>query len=139
METCYGVELSETARNIYNQWKIDATIRASAPDRRTTIGKIHRTRMLMVQLATEDDATGDHRAFPNTDLLYRSDGSTYIYYFRIDEPPIKLIYVAFLCEMNTQQASTILLSLIESGKADVLASLGVHSVPQESFRRSQIQ
>jgi hypothetical protein len=133
MPSGFEVMLSETVGQQYGGLLVAASANAESS------AKLERARLLMTQIAADGSEESDHLTSPTSPLRYRSEGSTYIYYFRIVVQPFKRVYVALLCEMNVQQAGTLLLNLIETGEAAVLASLGIPVVPLAASAAARYQ
>ena len=133
MPSGFEVLLSETVGQDYRGLLVAASTDSDSSAR------LERARLLIAQISADDSEESDHHTSPASPLRYRSEGSTYIYYFRIIVQPFKRVYVALLCEMDVQQASTLLLNLIEAGEAAALASLGIPVVPLAASAAARYQ
>ncbi len=139
----YDVAFGHTAKVQYKQIHSEALISTASPASfQEAPAKLHRTRMLIAQITDPARVGGDRlvididNRFP-FEMHYRSEATTYIYYRRLE--PKNLVVITYLCELEAQSASSMLLHLIAAGKADLLASLGIAAIPLPRYHMQHLQ
>jgi hypothetical protein len=134
MTTGYEVALSHSAVHQYRQLLFEADVRHASPaQRQEARSRLHRTRLLLSQIV-DPKLLGCDRlvvdingTFPFT-VLYRWEGTTYIYYQRVDNP--KTVLVASFCELGIHaRADAVLMDMMLQGDTEIFDVLGVPSVP----------
>jgi hypothetical protein len=144
MASSCDVAFGHTAKLQYRQIRTEADPGHASPAQfREATGRLHRTRLLLAQISDLEQVELDQRvidvdrAFP-FQMWYRSEGSTFVYYRRV-EIPHPLVIITYLCEFNSPSASAILLNLIAAGHADALAALGIPSAPLSRSHMMHVQ